>query len=459
MPASLPVANTLLAAAIKTAGCTHAGLARRVNDLGDRRGEFLRYDKTAVSHWLSGTQPRPAVRYLIAEVIGQKLGRAVNLTELGFDEPESPDCMSKALIFDRHAGSAIETVTGLGAMDLDRRSLIKIVPFVGAALAPRQRDWLLSLLERDSESTPAGEERPGPVASARAMIRLFDEMDNRFGGGRARVSALDYLTGELIPLLRRPHQESEMRVLFTIAAKLAAMIGWMTYDVGGFGLSQRYMTQALRLCSEGGDNVLAGQILAGMSHLATNIGDPREGLALARAGIATAQRSGSPLGLMRLHVMHARAHALLGDAQATTTAITQAERALDASRGAGSESEWVPYLDGAYLAIEMACCFRDLEDFDNAERFATSAAIGASGLGRRHAISLSVLATARLQRRVRDLDGAVSTARQALHQLGSVSSQRSIQALTDFRRRVAPYRKEPTAQAFEAEARALLGAA
>lgn len=69
------------------------------------------------------------------------------------------------------------------------------------------------------------------------------------------------------------------------------------------------MTQGLRLCAEGRDRVLGGQILAGLSHLATNLGRPDEGVALARAGVATAKGAGSPLGLMRLYAMAARGHA------------------------------------------------------------------------------------------------------------------------------------------------------
>ncbi len=343
-------------------------------------------------------------------------------------------------------------------MDLDRRALLKMVPFIGAALLAPQRDWLLALVESDALKSPVLD-AAGPAASARAMVRVFDEMDNRYGGGHARVSALNYLTDELLPLLRRPHRERELRDLFTTAAKLAAMAGWMTYDVGGYGLAQRYMTQALRLCAEGGDHVLAGQILAGLSHLATNVGNPEEGLALARAGIATTKRSGSPLGLMRIHAMQARAHAALGEAPQATTALSEAERALDASHGPAAESEWVQYLDSSYLAVEMACCFRDLEDHDNAERFAEIAAPDISAFGRRQTISLAVLATARLQRKEPDLNGAVATARRALRQLDRVSSERSVQALRDFRRKLAPYRRETTAREFEAEARVRLGAA
>ena len=41
-------------------------------------------------------------------------------------------------------------------------------------------------------------------------------------------------------------------------------------------------------------------------------------------------------------------------------ALRSAEAALDASRGAGEESEWVRFLDHHYLDAEAALCFRDL---------------------------------------------------------------------------------------------------
>jgi len=458
VPASRPSANTKLAALMAAAGCTHAGLARRVNDLGGQQGQAPHYDKTAVSHWLSGTQPRPVARYLIAEAIGNKLGRHLTLSELGFEEPESPDCVGKALIFDQDAVLAAETLAELGKMDLDRRSLLKMVPFIGTALLAPQRDWLLALVESETLG-PTTVDGDGPAETVRAMIRVFDEMDNRYGGGHARIPAIHYLSTELLPRLSLTYPENQMRQMFTAAAKLAATAGWMTYDVGGYGLGQRYMTQALRLCVEGRDHILAGQIFAGMSHLATNMGNPREGLALARAGIATAKRTGSQLGLMRIYAMRGRAHAALGEGRQAAQSITQAELALDKSRAPQSESEWVQYLDSAYLAAETACCFRDLKDYDNAERFAVTAVKGAGARGRRQVISLSVLATATLRRRNGDVHQAVITAKKALEQLERVSSERSAKALREFRRQLIPYHEEPVVRAFEAEACARLGAA
>ncbi|MET8861155.1 hypothetical protein ABZW95_34030, partial [Streptomyces sp. NPDC004579] len=76
---------------------------------------------------------------------------------------------------------------------------------------------------------------------------------------------------------------------------------------------------------------------------------------------------------------------------------------------------------------------------------------------RRQAISRSVLATAHLQQD--RLDEAVGTATLALETLGAVHSERSVQALRDFRRRLEPRRAEPVVQEFERRSRGVLGAA
>jgi hypothetical protein len=67
-----------------------------------------------------------------------------------------------------------------------------------------------------------------------------------------------------------------------------------------------------------------------------------------------------------------------------------------------------------------------------------------------------VLATAHLQQD--RLDEAVGTATDALDALSTVHSERSIQALRDFRTRLESRRHEPMVQEFERRSRAVLGA-
>ena len=75
--------NERLQALIQEAGCSNAGLARRVNMCGAEHGLDLRYDKTSVARWLRGQQPRGRAPGIIAEALGRKLGRTVTIDEIG----------------------------------------------------------------------------------------------------------------------------------------------------------------------------------------------------------------------------------------------------------------------------------------------------------------------------------------------------------------------------------------
>ncbi|MEU9209688.1 hypothetical protein AB0D27_17475 [Streptomyces sp. NPDC048415] len=449
--------NRVLAAAVKEAGCSYASLALRVNELGRRQGADSHYDKASVTRWLQGQQPRGTTPELIAAVLSERLGRAVSPADLGFLSDQQRPVVSRALVYGEDVAETLHTLAELGSTDISRRSLLGSVPFVAAALTTPQREWLLWLLEQQDIVQPALAESGGPVEQVHAMIAMFDQMDNHYGGGGVRTSIVHYLSTEVVPMLQRRGTPSRLRrPLYAAAARLAAMAGWSSYDAGEYGLAQRYMTQGLRLCAEGRDRVLGGQILAGLSHLATNLGRPDEGVALARAGIVTAKGAGSPLGLMRLYAMSARGHAAQGRSGEASEALRLAERQLDVSKGAAQESVWVRYLDHQYLQAESALCFRDLGLAAQAERTASESLSADADRRRRQAISRSVLATAHLQQD--RLDEAVGTATQALETLSTVHSERSIQALRDFRRRLEPRRHEPVVMEFERRSRAVLGA-
>ncbi|MFB7865504.1 hypothetical protein [Streptomyces sp. NPDC056069] len=452
--------NAALAAPVHEAGCSHAALARKVNQLGLAQGDVTRYDKASVTRWLQGMTPKgPSGRspHYIVEALASFLGRPITPADAGFAQQAQRPVVARALTYREDVGETLHTLAELGSTDISRRSVLGAVPFVASALLDPQRRWLLWLLEEENAPVLAAVAGGGAVAQVEAMIEMFDLMDNRFGGGGVRASIVHYLSTQLTPMLQqRTLPPSQRRLLYTYAAKLAAMAGWCSYDTADYGLAQRYMIQALRLCAEGGDRVLGGQILAGMSHLATSLGNPAEGVALARAGVATAKRSGSPLGLMRLHAMAARGYAALDDAGQATSSLLAAGAALEASRGAHGESPWVRFLDHHYLEAEAALVHRDLGESAQAEQLA-SASVEANGdRRRRQAISRSVLATSYLQQR--RLDEAVDTASTALEHLAGVHSERSVQALRAFRARLAPHSNEAIVREFERKARPILGA-
>jgi hypothetical protein len=440
------------------AGCSHAALARKVNQLSALEGDVTRYDKASVTRWLQGMTPRGRTPEFIAAALAGFLGRPVAPVDIGFAAQPQRPVAARALTYREDVGETLHTLAELGSTDISRRSLLGAVPYVATALLDPQRQWLLWLLEDEQAPRLAVVAGSGPVDQVQAMIEMFDEMDNRFGGGGVRASVVHYLSTELTPMLQQRNLPThQRRLLYTSAAKLAAMAGWCSYDSADYGLAQRYMIQALRLCAEGGDRVLGGQILAGMSHLATSLGNPAEGVSLARAGIATAKSAGSPLGLMRLHAMASRGYAVLGDSRRATASLVEADKELEGSRGPVEESPWVRFLDHHYLEAEAALVHRDLGEAAQAGRLALASVEANGDRRRRQAISRSVLATAFLQQN--KLDEAVGTASNAVDLLAGVHSERSVQALRDFRTRLAPHRDETVVREFERKARPLLGAA
>ncbi|MDG4865914.1 helix-turn-helix domain-containing protein, partial [Streptomyces sp. T-3] len=78
--------NDRLRALMAEAGLSGAELARVVNALGAELGFSVSYDRSTVSHWLTGTRPRPPAGQLLAGVFSRRLERAVGGFELGLSD-------------------------------------------------------------------------------------------------------------------------------------------------------------------------------------------------------------------------------------------------------------------------------------------------------------------------------------------------------------------------------------
>ncbi|MFC7470080.1 hypothetical protein ACFQVA_24680 [Actinomadura keratinilytica] len=162
----------------------------------------------------------------------------------------------------------------------------------------------------------------------------------------------------------------------------------MAVDTGQPGLAQRYYIQALRLAQAAGDRGYGGYVLAAsMSHLAAQLGNPREIAQLARAAQEGAKGRATPRAEALFHAAEARGHALLGDGSAADAAMG---RAADSMEQAGTESAddpvWISHFDHAYLADELAHCHRDLGRPAQAARYAEQALVppGHPGQAARH---------------------------------------------------------------------------
>ncbi|NYI06987.1 regulator [Allostreptomyces psammosilenae] len=164
--------NRQLAALIEEAGFSHTGLARRVDQVGAEHGLDLRYDKTSVTRWLRGQQPRGAAPAIIAEVFSRRLGRRVSPQDLGFGD--SPHVYA-GLEFAASAAEAVDIASTLWRRDVDNRSALGRVGFVPAGLVVPSRDWLIgpgeetvATLREERAGSAGGQGRGQPAGGSAA---------------------------------------------------------------------------------------------------------------------------------------------------------------------------------------------------------------------------------------------------------------------------------------------------
>lgn len=290
------------------------------------------------------------------------------------------------------------------------------------------------------------------VQIIREMTQTFRNLDNRFGGGHARSAVTSYLASDVLPLLRLGRYRDDVRrPLFTTVAELGQLAGWTGYDVGDANSGHRHLRHAMRLCQEVGDDALAGEMLAGMSHQAAFLHQAGLAIDLARAAKDHGKQAGVPALVAEAAVMEAHGLALVKDAKGCLAALHESERAFTAAEDR-DRPDWLGYFDHAYLAAKFGRCFRDLGLPVEAERFARRSLDVIDGYDRGRLFNLVLLASVLTdQRRV---DEACQVGSAALSIARDVRSVRTTADLADLHRRLAPFRAEPAVRMFDEQMRA-----
>ncbi|HEV8528694.1 MAG TPA: helix-turn-helix domain-containing protein [Actinomycetes bacterium] len=318
---------------------------------------------------------------------------------------------------------AVEGLIDLWRSRLDRREF-QAAMAATAVISEVALRWLVSpvdvRVERDAGARLVGH---SDIDAVRVMQQSMKAIDDRHGGGVALPMAVEYLRGEVAPLLRARYTDSVGRALFSATSEFTLGVGWMAYDAGKHGLAQRYMAQALRMSHAADDRAFGGRILAAMSHQALHLGDVRHGTDFACAARAGTQGAVTPTVVMMLAAMEACAHAARGDGSLCLRALSDAERAFARSTP-GEDPPWVEFDEGA-LAGHLARCFRDLDRPREAEQFALrSIQLCHPAHLRTRVQRYAILASAHAQQG--DLEEACVVGRQALAEVGRLRSKRTL---------------------------------
>lgn len=318
--------------------------------VGAERGLDLRYDKTSVARWLRGQQPRGRAPGIIAEALGRKLGRTVSIDEIGMANGKNL-ASGVGLQFAPTVLGAIEQVCELWRSDVGRRDFLTGSTVAASALVEPSRDWLITGADAQVARQAGARVGVSDVEAVRAMTKALTRLDHRFGAGHVRPVVVHYLNSVVSGLLSGSYREPVGRQLFAAAARLTELAGYMAVDTGHPGLAQRYYIQALRLAQAAGDRAYGGYVLAAsMSHLAAQLGNPREIAQLARAAQEGARGQVTPRAEAMFHAAEARGHALLGDARVCEEAMGRAIGALDR---ADPDSGTIP--TGSHISTMPIC--------------------------------------------------------------------------------------------------------
>jgi tetratricopeptide (TPR) repeat protein len=443
--------NARLAAVMAEAGVSNKGLAARVRELATADGRSMTPDHTSVTRWLKGTIPNDPAPSYIAKALSIKLGRRVNLADIGF-EPSSADAevdvIEDGAQYQQDALASVALLEKLTGSDLDDQGAVLHADWNQQASPNAITGYLFgqSLQATFSTVSPSAGS-PLAVAIRSTAAQLMD-LDFRFGGGHTRKLLLFYFKSEVAPQLKLNHPESVRREIFSAAAEVVQLLGWTAYDAGRHGAAQRYFMQALRLAREADDHMLGGRLLGNLSHQANYLGKFSDAVQFARAAQTATFGKATSTVVANFLAMEARALASSRQQLECVKILNRAEQFFE-QRVPEDDPDWISYFNAEELAGEAAHCFRDLRRPEETRLFATKAIEPTNTPPRTMAFINMVMASGALT--AGNLDEAVSLAVTAVDLAGPLQSKRYVRYLTDFSNDLSiAHEKDPLTASFNA---------
>ena len=246
-------------------------------------------------------------------------------------------------------------------------------------------------------------------------------IDNAHGGGAVLPMATTYLRTEILPLLDEHDHDPATRSLTEAIAEYEHDVGWMAYDAGRQDIAERYFASALRRARAAGNRLLAGRILAAMSHQAIHLRRFQQAIELAQASRRVTAHIATPRALAMEAAMEACAHAAAGDARQCHHALDDAADAVTLiTAGDQPDPEWLDFDEGGFWG-HAARAYRDLGELSRAEESAQkSVTLCLPGHSRTHAQRNSIRATVHL--RMGELEPAAAAGEQVVSEAWNLHS-------------------------------------
>ncbi len=440
--------NEQLAALLTEAGWSAGALARAVNALGTARKLNLRYTRSSVAFWLSGSRPPAPVPELVAQALSRRTGRLLVAQDTGLAQ-----LSERTETVPAPQAETAEPVRRLVALCRGDVNPARRTFLVGTGYRPADPPlpaWADATGAR-SPSPPTGHAASGDIRTLDDMARLFSSLSAAHGGAHARTSLASYLADDVAPLLLTRASDSPHSQLCARSARLTHLLATMTADTGYDGLAQLYYRTALSMAREGGDRPTYAITLRVMSGQALRLGHPDTATRLIQGAVRTVERGTAPDVKSFLLTQRALTHAGGGRARLALADLDAAEE--EHGSGAGPAGPFTAY-PRAGLDYQRAEVFRALGRPDDSLTALQSALRHRKSAERRHyALTEARLAESLL--RVGHLEAACSHWHTFLDHYPYLRSVQIDHAFARLRRALRAFPRQPHAAALGDRARAL----
>ena len=349
--------NNHLVTLLTVARWSFSETARQINlramALGHRG---VAVDKSRVSRWIAGERPRPPVGQILAEVLGEHLGRHLSPAHLGladsWEDPLAPGWSADTMV------ESLQTFTGSDLM-LDRRDMLTFTLGVSLA-ATTTRLW--NLPPAAPSAGTAHRFDADTLDQLEILIRHWRAADDTHGGALFCSAVVAQLHAVAQNLNDQPHNALTTR-LYTIVADLAGLAGWMSHDIEKFGSAQRYWTFGLMAAREAGQHGRGAELISRMAHQMMYFGRPADALDL----LDVADRAAAGHDNQRLRAMltaqRGRMLAATGNGRHSQYSLAYAADLLaTAEQQHEPVPDWIAYFSAAELAGATAVSRRDLRE-------------------------------------------------------------------------------------------------
>ncbi|MGW6140880.1 transcriptional repressor NsdA [Streptomyces sp. NPDC055144] len=362
--------NELLSSWFLRSGWSKGELARQVNRRARQLGaNHISTDTSRVRRWLDGENPREPIPRILSELFSERFGCVVAVEDLGLRAAhQSPSVSGVDLPW-----TGPQTVALIGEFSRSDLMLARR-GFLGSALALSAGPALIEPMQRwlvPTPGTPTAEPDPAALRRGNRLSKpeldllesttvMFRQWDAQCGGGLRRKAVVGQLH-EVTDLLQEPQPEATTKRLFKVAAELAELAGWMSYDVGLQPTAQKYFVLALHAAKEAGDKPLGSYVLSSMSRQMIHLGRPDDALELIHLAQYGSRDCASPRTQAMLYAMEARAYANIGQPGKCKRAVRMAEETFhDADDWDDPDPDWIRFFSEAELHGENSHSYRDL---------------------------------------------------------------------------------------------------